>query len=137
MTIDETINEWTEKRDQLKAEYSRIEVKPVKEMLKHGIVTGTMLAVGFPALHYWVHRQLDESVLYFGAAFAIMVPVLGLISGCTRMFGGEYAEKDRIRMEELRHDIEYHNEILRSMRTAPERYDPEVWYRAQVARLEK
>ena len=137
MTIDEKINDWTEKRDQLEVEYRQIEVKPIKEMVKQSILPAIMFGLGFPAMNYWLHGQVSEASLYMGGAFAVVFPGMGLVMGCSSMFGGDYAAKDRRMMKELRSEINYHNEVLQGMRNHPERYDSEAWYRIQVARLDK
>lgn len=137
MTIDEKINEWTEKRDQLEVEYSRIECKPIKEMVKHSILPAIMFGLGFPAMGYWLHGQVSEATLYIGSAFAAAFPGMELVMGCLSMFGGDYTAKDHRRLEELQSEINRHNEVLQGMRTHPERYDSEAWYKIQVARLEK
>ena len=137
MTIDEKINEWTEKRDQLEIERSKIEVKPIKEMVKHSLLPAIMFGLGFPAMDYWLHGQVFEATLYMGSALAVMFPGMGLVMGCLNMFGGDYAAKDHGRMKELQSEINHHNEVLQSIRNHPERYDSEAWYRIQVARLDK
>ena len=134
MTIDETINEWTEKRDQLKAEYRQISRKPYIEGFKQeGLVSAVST---FLILQYLAHRHfldLDVKSFYITGASVALGFAMGLICGNERGYSSRESEK----MEELRDEINHHNEVMQSMRTAPERYDTEEWYRAQVARLEK
>ena len=134
MTIDQLINEWTENRDKLQSEYTRITRKPYMEAFKQeGLVSA---ASTFLTLQYLAHRHfldLDVKSLYIAGASAVLGFFMGLVCGSERGYSSRESEK----MEELRSEINHHNGVLRSMRTAPKRYGPEVWYRAQVARLEK
>lgn len=133
MTIDQQINEWMEKRDQLEVEYGRIARKPYLEAFRlEGLVSA---ASTFLTLQYLAHPhflELDVKSPYITGASVALGLAMGLVCGSERRTLRE-CEK----MEELRDEINYHNDVLQSMRTAPERYDPEVWYKIQVARLKK
>lgn len=134
MTIDETINGWTAKRDQLETEYTQITKKPYLEAFKQeGLVSA---ASTFLTLQYLTHRHflnLDVNSIYIAGASVVLGIAIGFVSGSERGYSLRESEK----REYLRDEINSHNEVLQSMRNHPERYDPEVGYKTQVARLEK
>lgn len=135
MTIDQKINEWTEERDKLQLEYTQITRKPYLEALKQEGLVGTTCSI--LTLQYLTHPRnfldLDMTSLYIASGSILLGLLMFFLGGDAR----GYSLGDTERREGLRDDINHHNEVLRSMRTAPERYDPEVWYKIQVERLGK